>query len=506
MLLEILGSYTKKGLTAFLSVGLLIMSGCSGSDGSSDTNSNSNNPPTNTNSVPTVNAGQDQSTTENTSVVLTSDASDTDGTISSYEWKQVSGTSVSLSDPAEERASFVTPSLIGSQTELVLEFEISVLDNAGAKATDSVIITVHKAPTSLPALDCDLTISPGDSFIESFSNMSSNQVLCLNDGKYQQAMDIPSNMHVRAVNDGQAEIDGNNELGEEWTGALLQLHGSNSSVRGLKVHHARTNSDTCHISGSNNIMSTMSCSHGGRHKHKIPLKIDGTGHLIEDSWAYGEGRYVIQCFIGSNIILRRNVARWDSTIPNEPTEPNAAFSIYNCSDMTIENNISLDYGIPETAMSFGGDFYSPQNASVYPQGNQNNHWLGNIAINHSASTDNRRGQRFDPATDTFNNRVKDFYVRGSDVAFVSNDRMKSIDIASCTLLDVGQLGSIPGQPEIDCGGGADITKRYINRVKTDTLLFPWLNEDLIKADMCANNERQSDWCSSNLSLSDYILN
>ncbi|MCF6193688.1 MAG: hypothetical protein L3J46_05065, partial [Kangiellaceae bacterium] len=194
-----------------------------------------------------------------------------------------------------------------------------------------------------------------------------------------------------------------------------------------------------------------------------------------------------------------------STTPNETSEPNAAFSIYNCSEITIENNISLDYGIPTTAMRFGGDFYSPQHASAYPTGNQNNHWLGNMAINHAELTDNRRGLRLDPDTNAHNNVVRDFYVRGSDRAFLSNDKMIGLEISDCTLIDVGTVGSIPNQGPIDCGTGADLSVRYENRTKTTVPLFPWPNEARIKADMCSNGERQSDLCSSGKTLSDYVL-
>ena len=99
----------------------------------------------------------------------------------------------------------------------------------------------------------------------------------------------------------------------------------------------------------------MSCSHGGTHKHKIPLKLGGTDHLIEDSWFYGEGRYVVQCFLGSGMTIRRNIVRWDQTIAGEPDEPNAAMSNYACADMIWENNISLDYGVPETPIDHCSD-------------------------------------------------------------------------------------------------------------------------------------------------------
>ena len=352
---------------------------------------------------------------------------------------------------------------------------------------------------------CSLTISPGDSFDEAFSKMDAGDLLCLNEGTYNQNLDIPDNLHVQAVNDGRVEINGNGNLGQAWSGAILQLHGSNSSVKGLRVHHASENADACSIAGNNNVMRLMSCSHGGSHKHKLPFKISGTNHLIEDSWGFGEGRYVFQCFIGDHITLRRNVARWDSTEPNNPTEPNAAFAIYNCSEMTIENNISLDYGVPQTSMQFGGDFYSPQNASVYPEGNQNNHWLGNFAINHAVATDNRRAFRLDASTETFGNVARDFYIRGSRTAFVANSLIKELAISNCTLIDVDSVGAVPGQPPIDCGQGADTLFRYQDREKTTYALFPWPHQDLIKSDMCAPGERQSDWCLSNLSLSEYVL-
>jgi hypothetical protein len=119
--------------------------------------------------------------------------------------------------------------------------------------------------------DCTLSISPGESFIDSFAQLNDDDTLCLNDGTYQQAMDIPSNIKVKAIHDGKAEIDGGSTLGEQWTGGLLQMKGENSSVRGLRVHHAHNNADACNINGLNNTMQVMSCAHGGWHKHKKPV-------------------------------------------------------------------------------------------------------------------------------------------------------------------------------------------------------------------------------------------
>ena len=454
------------------------------------------------NQDPAVYAGEDQTAFEQAEVSLFADASDPDGSIASYEWVQTGGNQVDLFDANTASAFFTAPSMADGAQPQQLTFDLTVIDDQGAYATDSVAISIEALAPATSGEECTTTINPGESFDNAFSQLSAGDTLCLNDGIYYQAMDIPSNIHVRAVNDGMAEIDGNGSLGEDWSGGLLQMKGTNSSVRGLRVHHASTNADACHIAGANNTMRLTSCSHGGAHKHKIPLKVGGSGHLIEDSWAYGEGRYVVQCFLGEHITIRRTVARWDSTAPNNPTEPNAAFSIYNCSDITVENNISLDYGVPETEMKFGGDFYSPHNNAIYPELNHDNHFLGNIVVNHSPGTLNNRAFRADTTTSTTipGGIVRDFYIRDSQTDFAIKSSY-DFDISKCTRENV-----INESVEINCNNDADISVRYQDGSKTMESLFPFSHEALIKRDMCASGERQSDWCTSGLSLGDYIIN
>ncbi|MCF6193686.1 MAG: hypothetical protein L3J46_05055 [Kangiellaceae bacterium] len=360
-----------------------------------------------------------------------------------------------------------------------------------------------QAKERIMQLGCDLTIKPRTSINSSLGKLASGETLCLGDGIYEEIVSIPSTMSLRALNVGKVEIDGR-ELNAGYQ-AVLMLHGNNSSVSGIKVHHASRFADTCSIKGEGNHLSSMSCSHGGKHKHKIPLKVSGVGHLIEDSWFYGEGRYVVQCFRGRSITFRRNVARWDSTIPNQRTEPNAAYSIYNCSNITVENNISIDYGLAQTPMKFGADFYGPQNRSIWPEGNQNNYWLGNIAINHAKESKNRRALRLDPSTTLEDNFVTDLYVRGSDYGTGGNSRTSKLKVGRCTMINVKHTGRNGNRRQIVCTGPADISKRYVDRKKTKIALFPWKNEQLIKNDMCAANERQSDWCGTSLSLTDYVL-
>lgn len=110
---------------------------------------------------PTVNAGLDQTVDEGTTVTLSASASDTNGTVSSYLWQQVSGTHVVIVGNNLANASFSGPLINIAST--VLEFKVTVTDNEGASATDTVRITVMNvfvAPTVSAGLD--ITAFEGD--------------------------------------------------------------------------------------------------------------------------------------------------------------------------------------------------------------------------------------------------------------------------------------------------------------------------------------------------------
>ena len=336
-------------------------------------------------------------------------------------------------------------------------------------------------PVPPTAATCEANAAPWN-YVNIVAAASSGSLICLEDGLYTNGLTVPSGVTVQAANRNKAEFKGGDS---GWTGILV-MNGVGATVDGLKFHHASYGSHACVVTGSNNTMKNTTCSHGGSYKHSIPLMIGGVGNLIEDSWFYGEGRYVVQCYGGKDIIIRRNVARWDSTAPNEAYEPNATFSIYACSDVLVENNISLDYGKPATRMDFGGDFYMPAHSGVGLVPN-NNKFLGNFAINHAVDTDNRRAIRLDPDMTVTGVVVNDFIVRGSDEAFVFSSSSSSTTVGKCKLTDVVTAGA-------SCTGLALIPD-----------IFPLANEALIKANMCATEERQSTWCTTDLSLSDYII-
>jgi hypothetical protein len=93
------------------------------------------------NQPPSANAGTDQSVNEGTVVTLNgSNSSDPDGFALRYEWTQISGTSVVLSNPYAAQPTFRAPS-VGTAGESLM-FQLTVTDSGGLQARDSCIVNV----------------------------------------------------------------------------------------------------------------------------------------------------------------------------------------------------------------------------------------------------------------------------------------------------------------------------------------------------------------------------
>jgi alpha-tubulin suppressor-like RCC1 family protein len=104
-------------------------------------------PPNNTNLRPSANAGNDQEVFSNATVTLNGGQSnDTDGTITTYQWSQLSGPSVTLVDSTAAMTTFGAPLVTQSA---ILVFELSVTDNSNETGTDIVNITVHPIPSNI---------------------------------------------------------------------------------------------------------------------------------------------------------------------------------------------------------------------------------------------------------------------------------------------------------------------------------------------------------------------
>jgi hypothetical protein len=94
---------------------------------------------------PVANAGPDQTVVSGSVVTLDgSGSSDSDGVINSYNWEQLSGTAVLLSDTTAQKPTFTAPNAAAGSV-LTLTFRLRVYDDEMLSGVDTVSITVGAA-------------------------------------------------------------------------------------------------------------------------------------------------------------------------------------------------------------------------------------------------------------------------------------------------------------------------------------------------------------------------
>ena len=122
------------------------------------------------NVAPTVDAGTDQTVNEQTTVSLSGTAADTDGTIASYVWTQVvvaNEPTVRLTNANLAEASFLAPD-VSANTELT--FKLTVTDDDGATAEDTVKVLVKFVDSTKPTItlngDATVKLTVGDTYVD----------------------------------------------------------------------------------------------------------------------------------------------------------------------------------------------------------------------------------------------------------------------------------------------------------------------------------------------------
>ena len=99
------------------------------------------------NSVPFADAGNNQSITLPTnSVSLSGNGNDNDGTISSYQWTKISGNLCTISDANSSNTT------VNNLTEGSYQFQLTVTDNQGATAKDTVLVSVEAGANIIPTV------------------------------------------------------------------------------------------------------------------------------------------------------------------------------------------------------------------------------------------------------------------------------------------------------------------------------------------------------------------
>ena len=93
------------------------------------------------NQLPFADAGEDQVVNGLSDVALMGSGQDPDGSISSYQWLQIAGEEVVLTNSNAENATFRAP---GFNSNQLLTFKLTVTDDSGTSASDTVEITIKK--------------------------------------------------------------------------------------------------------------------------------------------------------------------------------------------------------------------------------------------------------------------------------------------------------------------------------------------------------------------------
>lgn len=228
---------------------------------------------------------------------------------------------------------------------------------------------------------------PWATFAYAFSKMSGGDTLYVMDGTYNQTIaNIPAGSpgnytKIYALNNHKVDIDGKGTI----SSTLLNVNStSHVEVKGIKVHHGGSN--VCQIANSNNIIfRIVGCWHAGPTKYDKIFRITNSYDiLIEDSWAFGRGRYTTSISDeGRNVTYRRVVTRWDDgKYDGEPIAGMVAYRGYN---NIIENFITFDHknagGHSAGKHGFYVESWNPSFSA-----SDSNYFYGSIALNNTDAT------------------------------------------------------------------------------------------------------------------------
>ena len=120
---------------------------------------------------PTANAGPDQTVYEGDTVILNgSNSSDPDDGIASYQWNQMTGIEIVLSDTKAVCPTFTAPDVEGSGGQF-LTFQLTVTDFGGLASTDTCIVAVNNMDS-----DSSMRVTAGQLVLYAFEEGSGTMV------------------------------------------------------------------------------------------------------------------------------------------------------------------------------------------------------------------------------------------------------------------------------------------------------------------------------------------
>jgi hypothetical protein len=234
--------------------------------------------------------------------------------------------------------------------------------------------------------DCTQENSPCSSIAQGIASMAAGDTLIIGDGVYTDPItNMPSGSAdayttIRAANDWGVVIDGS-EWPDDYRNGITVSSKEYVLVRGI---HMVMNQDTPNnqpvvIPYSNHVkIQRCSGSYAPVTGNAASFSIgpESAYVLVEESYAFGGGRYQFLVYQSENVIVRRSVARsdyWNGSLQC------AGFVNYDSVGTTWQNNIVLDSDTEHCSGRLYGGFFNENKTDYAPDTSQM--LQGNIVLN-----------------------------------------------------------------------------------------------------------------------------
>ena len=290
--------------------------------------------------------------------------------------------------------------LLSLKTNVAKTFVLAVMLLFGFSAT-AYSATYYIAATGGSDSNPGTSGSRWATFAHAWTVMASGDTLIVGSGTYDQQVRPPSSLSgtsgayttIQAENTWGATVDGSTTT--IAYNATLQLDGAGSGISYVQVIGIKFASGPALTEGQEPIMVYLA-------NHIKLLKVAGFNApcnnntavidvtqssyvLVEDSHAWGCGRYKFLAYEDNNVIFRHDVARHDSAaiLPDTWGRQCAQFTMYDSTNILMQNDIAIDSG--EANASTGnlyGGIWSENNAVVDNSGK----YEGDIFINLKTGT------------------------------------------------------------------------------------------------------------------------
>ncbi len=289
--------------------------------------------------------------------------------------------------------------------------------------------------------DCTVESAPCQTLAHSIAQMASGDTLIVEDGVYTQPIRrMPSGTPdayttIRARHDWGVTIDGS-EFPDEF---LFGIHFYDNSYVHVQGFHVRMNqsydNNTAAIAAlESDHIKIIRC--GGSYAptagnaSTVGIGPGSSYVLIEESYAFGGGRYQYQIYQSHHVIVRRSVARndyWTGSLQC------AGFVNYDSTDTVWQNNIALDSDNEHCSGTLYGGFWHENKDDFAADTSEL--LVGNIVLNFHPNF----GGNYDPKV-TGTHDIRDMVIWGGshgatfetgpgDAATVLIDRMTVGDIS-----------------------------------------------------------------------------